>query len=147
MTKEDVKLKVETLLSEISFKAPLNHNERIDIALLMVNMILGENPRRIYWDTHDDETPSAITVWNGVKTELETQMNIDSVKIEDTKSDPLSVNVRYVPCLPCPFCGCEAFLNKKDASWSVVCPICVTVARIGVTKDIAIERWNNRRDT
>ena len=53
----------------------------------------------------------------------------------------------YVPCLPCPFCGNAPFINKHDASWSVVCPICVTVTRIGVTKEIAIERWNKRHGT
>ena len=71
MTKEEVKLKAENLLKEISFKAPLHYEECIEVALLMVDMILEESPTRIYWDTHDDETPSAITVWNEVKTELE----------------------------------------------------------------------------
>lgn len=30
-----------------------------------------ENPTKTYWDTYDDETPSAITVWGEVKSELE----------------------------------------------------------------------------
>ena len=71
MTKEEIKLKAENLLKEISFKTPLHYEECIEIALLMVNKILEESPRRIYWDTYDDETPSAITFWNEVKTELE----------------------------------------------------------------------------
>lgn len=71
MTKEEVKLKAETLLKEISFKAPLHYEECIEIALLMVDKILEETPTRIYWDTYYDETPSAITVWNEVKSELE----------------------------------------------------------------------------
>ena len=71
MTKEEVKLKAENLLKEISFKAPLHYEECIEIALLMVDKILEESPTRIYWDTYDDETASAITVWNEVKTALE----------------------------------------------------------------------------
>jgi hypothetical protein len=71
MSKEEVKLKAETLLEEISFKAPLHYEECIEVALLIVDKILEENPTRIYWDTYDDETPSAVTVWNEVKSELE----------------------------------------------------------------------------
>ena len=71
MTKEEVKLKAENLLKEISFKAPLHYEECIEVALIVVDKILEETPTRIYWDTYDDETPSAITVWNEVKTELE----------------------------------------------------------------------------
>lgn len=71
MTKEEVKLKAENLLKEITLTAPLFHEECIDIALLMVDKILEENPTRIYWDTYDDQTPSAITVWGEVKAELQ----------------------------------------------------------------------------
>ena len=71
MTKEEVKLKSENLLKEISFKAPLHYEECIEIALFLVAKVLEENPTRIYWDTYDDETPSAITVWSEVKSELE----------------------------------------------------------------------------
>ena len=71
MAKEEVKLKAETLLKEISFKAPLHYEECIEVALLIVDKILEESPTRIYWDTYDDETPSAVTVWNEVKSELE----------------------------------------------------------------------------
>ena len=71
MTKEEVKLKAETLLKEISFKVPLHPEECIEVALLIVDKILEENPTRMYWDTYDDETPSAVTVWNEVKSELE----------------------------------------------------------------------------
>ena len=70
MTKEEVKLKVENLLKEISFKAPLHYEECIEIALIMVDKILEESPTKIYWDTYDDETPSAVTVWGEVKAEL-----------------------------------------------------------------------------
>lgn len=66
----EVKLKAENLLKEISFKAPLHYEECIEIALLIVDKILEENPTKTYWDTYDDEAPSAITVWSEVKTEL-----------------------------------------------------------------------------
>ncbi len=68
---KEVKLKAENLLKEISFKAPLHYEECIEIALLMVDKILEENPTKTYWDTYDDETPSAITFWREVKSELE----------------------------------------------------------------------------
>jgi len=71
MTKEEVKLKADNLLKEISLKAPLFYDECIEIALLIVDKILEENPTKTYWDTYDDETPSAITVWSEVKNELE----------------------------------------------------------------------------
>ena len=71
MTKEEVKLKADNLLKEISFKAPLHYEECIEIALLMVDNILEESPTKTYWDTYGYETPSAITVWNDVKSELE----------------------------------------------------------------------------
>ena len=71
MKKEEVKSKAENLLKEISFKASLHYEECVEIALLIVDKILEESPTRIYWDTYDDETPSAITVWGEVKSELE----------------------------------------------------------------------------
>lgn len=36
----------------------------------MVDKILEESPTKIYWDTCDEETPSAVTVWGEVKAEL-----------------------------------------------------------------------------
>ena len=74
MTKEEVKLKTENLLNEIILRAPLYYEECIEIALLMVDKILEEGPTRIYWDTYDDETPSAVTVWSEVKAELEAEL-------------------------------------------------------------------------
>lgn len=71
MIKEEIKLKVENLLKEISFKVPLYYEECIEIALLIVDKVLEENPTKIYWDTYYDETPSAITVWGEMKNELE----------------------------------------------------------------------------
>lgn len=80
MTKEEIKLKTENLLNEISFKAPLYYEEQIEVALLMVDKILEENPTKIYWDTYDDETPSAITVWGEVKNELEALKQIEHLE-------------------------------------------------------------------
>lgn len=40
-------------------------------ALITVEEILEAQPSYMYWDTYDDETPSAITFWNEVKAELE----------------------------------------------------------------------------
>jgi len=40
------------------------------MALIMVEQILESQPSFKYWETYDDETPSAITFWNEVKTEL-----------------------------------------------------------------------------
>ncbi|MBP8993957.1 MAG: hypothetical protein KBG30_09110 [Bacteroidales bacterium] len=71
MEKQEVKLKAENLLKEISFKAPLHYQECVEVALLIVDKILEENPTKIYWKTCDDETPSAVTVWGEVKAELE----------------------------------------------------------------------------
>ncbi len=71
--KDEIKLKANNLLKEISFKAPLHYEECIEIALLMVDNILEEIPTRIYWDTYDNETASAIIVWSEVKTELESR--------------------------------------------------------------------------
>ena len=41
-----------------------------ECALISVNEILNESPSKRYWDTYDDETPSAITFWEEVKTEI-----------------------------------------------------------------------------
>lgn len=40
-------------------------------ALICVEEILNESPSKRYWDTYDDETPSAITFWQEVKEEIE----------------------------------------------------------------------------
>lgn len=44
----------------------------IRCAKILVNEILESQPSYKYWYTYDDETPSAITFWNEVKSELET---------------------------------------------------------------------------
>jgi Lar family restriction alleviation protein len=46
--------------------------------------------------------------------------------------------------LPCPFCGTEAFVNRKDASYIIMCTKCVTVQMVGIELETAIERWNKR---
>ena len=43
----------------------------IECASIAVDEILSTNPSYIYWDTYDDETPSAVTYWNEVKSEIE----------------------------------------------------------------------------
>lgn len=78
MKPEDIKEKTENLLKEISFKAPLHYEECVEVALLMVDKILGEQPTLVYWNTYDDETPSAVTVWSEVKSELEKLKKSDS---------------------------------------------------------------------
>ena len=45
-----------------------NHAKKC--ALVAVEEILESQPSYRYWDTHDDETPNAITFWNEVKDEL-----------------------------------------------------------------------------
>jgi hypothetical protein len=39
-------------------------------ALIAVDEIIKESPSKIYWQTYDDETPSAITYWQEVKEEI-----------------------------------------------------------------------------
>jgi hypothetical protein len=39
-------------------------------ALILVEEILEVKPSKKYWDTYSDETPSAITYWEEVKTEI-----------------------------------------------------------------------------
>ena len=40
------------------------------LALITVEEVLESIPSYKYWDTHNDETPSAITYWNEVKDEI-----------------------------------------------------------------------------
>lgn len=49
----------------------MTYKSAVKCAKLEVNAILETNPSVKYWDTYDDETPSAITFWNEVKTELD----------------------------------------------------------------------------
>jgi len=49
----------------------LSEFSAITCALILVNELLEAQPSYQYWNTYDDETPSAITFWNEVKTELE----------------------------------------------------------------------------
>lgn len=70
MNKSESRQKAENLVEELSAKFPMSREQNIDIALFMVEKILQEQPTYRYWDTFSDETPSAVTVWNEVKTEL-----------------------------------------------------------------------------
>lgn len=47
------------------------HPDSIKCALILVNELLESSPSCRYWNTYDDETPSAIIFWNEVKRELE----------------------------------------------------------------------------
>jgi hypothetical protein len=42
----------------------------VQCVIICVDEILNEVPSKRYWDTYDDETPSAITYWVEVKEEL-----------------------------------------------------------------------------
>jgi hypothetical protein len=59
------------------FKLSTGANTKINIyvaeqcALIAVDEILNEHPSKKYWETYDDETPSAITFWEEVKQEIE----------------------------------------------------------------------------
>lgn len=52
----------------------LTNKSSIKLALIAVNELLEAQPSYRYWDTYDDEIPSAITFWNEVKAELEARM-------------------------------------------------------------------------
>jgi len=41
-----------------------------ECALIAIEEILEVKPSKKYWDTYSDETPSAITYWQEVKTEI-----------------------------------------------------------------------------
>ena len=45
-------------------------NECKQCALIAVDEILNECPSKIYWNTYNDETPSAVTFWQEVKQEI-----------------------------------------------------------------------------
>lgn len=48
----------------------------------------------------------------------------------------------------CPFCGSKAYVGKEPMSsyWSVGCTKCFcSLERIFKTKEIAIEKWNKRK--
>ena len=48
----------------------MNKHRAKQCAKIAVDEILNTQPSYRYWDTYDDETPSAITFWQEVKTEL-----------------------------------------------------------------------------
>ena len=47
------------------------HPDSVKCAKIAVDEILESQPSYRYWDTYDDETPSAITFWSEVKNELD----------------------------------------------------------------------------
>ena len=89
MTKEYVKLKAQELIDKYAVNVDifcqidgedyipnglLTNKSSITLALMGVNELLEAQPSYRYWDTYDDETPSAITFWNEVKAELEARL-------------------------------------------------------------------------
>lgn len=46
-------------------------NNAVSLALIAVEEIVESHPSRRYWETNDDEIPSAIVFWNDVVSELE----------------------------------------------------------------------------
>lgn len=52
-------------------KNKIEKESAIKCAKILVDEILESQPTYKYWDTYDDETPSAIIFWNEVKTELD----------------------------------------------------------------------------
>ena len=59
----------ETIQYNVDYE--VKKESAIKCAKILVDEILESKPSYIYWDTYDDETPSAITFWNEVKNELD----------------------------------------------------------------------------
>jgi hypothetical protein len=53
----------------------LTNRSSIKLALIAVNELLEAQPSYQYWPTYNDEPPSAITLWNEVKAELQNQLD------------------------------------------------------------------------
>ena len=43
------------------------HKDSVECAKMAVDFILESSPSTVYWETYDDETPSAITFWSEIK--------------------------------------------------------------------------------
>ena len=71
---------------------------------------------------------------------MNNEQNAPTVSSAQIAANPM---LNDVP-LPCPFCGTEAFINRMDASYTVMCPSCITVQICSIDKDIAVSRWNRR---
>lgn len=46
--------------------------------------------------------------------------------------------------LPCPFCGEQAIINKKEASFEILCPNCLIHGFQTFEKEAAVKLWNKR---
>ena len=64
------KEKAKELVLKFAFKGAQHEGEAKSFALIAVDEIINESPSKIYWQTYDDETPSAITYWQEVKEEI-----------------------------------------------------------------------------
>lgn len=71
--KDKAKSLVEKYIKELPSEY-LHYDEietlAIECAKIAVDEIIKESPSKRYWDTYDDEQPSAITFWQEVKNEL-----------------------------------------------------------------------------
>jgi len=63
------KEKVESARKFVSQFVPLavNYDAACEIALINIDTILANKPTYSYWDTHNDELPSAETYWNEIR--------------------------------------------------------------------------------
>lgn len=66
---ETAKDKAKSLVEKFIVAGCLFANA-VECAKIAVDEILKESPSKRYWDTYDDEQPSAITFWQEVKNEL-----------------------------------------------------------------------------
>lgn len=65
------KNELDNEITHYNVENEIEKESAIKCAKILVDEILKVQPSRKYWDTYDDETPSAITFWNEVKTELD----------------------------------------------------------------------------
>jgi hypothetical protein len=69
--KEKAKELVEKMINTYNTTSDFVYNSTAkQCALITVEEILKAQPSYRYWETYDDETPSAITFWNEVKEEI-----------------------------------------------------------------------------
>jgi len=62
--------KAKELLNRFQNEVGMFSEHAKNCALICADEILQESPSKMYWQTYDDETPSAITFWHEVKQEI-----------------------------------------------------------------------------